>query len=577
MKSKGVTMIYQYKIDNDKGLIECFLELQHDYPVYIREIERIMNVLKQFRSKIFTVVTEENYVDRQYRDSYYSYFSQKYTQYERNCLRLAFFEGRISQEQFSDCNFNLEKIFIGTVVLRPLEVGNIGQTLLNPKKLNVKGYFRTCDFRVMVYGRKLNINAFPYSSQDGETMTCAETVLFNLIYYYGSKYSEYRILMPSEILQDIERESYERVLPSMGVYESNMAKVLSDAHFYPRIYSYQKGFNDILYAYVESGIPLILNLPEHVVSCIGHGEIRSKVNYNSIKADIESWKCGKKTYHTLNTERLYDKFIVMDDNKAPYYKTSLDDIVHEYAEMSHRSGTIDEVKHDDVSIIVPLYRRIFIDAARAESIFKSLFLENEIFLEDIREAYSDKTWGSKKNPYVWRMYLTASRSYRDFKTRKTANEELRLFYMECALPRFIWVLEIGTLKEYLSTPQKARVEIVLDSTASPYSETRGIISVGYKNHFIFVPEDIWNEEDEEDIEEEIEDEKCTKISKKGKMEVVEICKELGNNFVLTKLFEELYSVEYQQFSENYEIFKDSNLERNFDYGACSRSCSKTED
>ena len=115
MKSKGVTMIYQYKIDNDKGLIECFLELQHDYPVYIREIERIMNVLKQFRSKIFTVVTEENYVDRQYRDSYYSYFSQKYTQYERNCLRLAFFEGRISQEQFSDCNFNLEKIFIGTV------------------------------------------------------------------------------------------------------------------------------------------------------------------------------------------------------------------------------------------------------------------------------------------------------------------------------------------------------------------------------------------------------------------------------------------------------------------------------
>ena len=55
-----------------------------------------------------------------------------------------------------------------------------------------------------------------------------------------------------------------------------------------------------------------------------------------------------------------------------------------------------------------------------------------------------------------------------------------------------------------------------------------------------------------------------------------------SNFVfefqpVTKLFEELYSVEYQQFGENYEIFKDSNLERNFDYGACGRSCSKTED
>ena len=150
--------------------------------------------------------------------------------------------------------------------------------------------------------------------------------------------------------------------------------------------------------------------------------------------------------------------------------------------------------------------------------------------------------------------------------------------MECALPRFIWVLEIGTLKEYLSTPQKARVEILLDSTSSPYSETRGIISVGYKNHFIFVPEDLWDEEDEEDSEEEPEDEKdLIRISKKEKTEVDEICKELGNNFILTKLFEKLYSVEYQQFGENYEIFKDSNLERNFDYGACGRSCSKTED
>ena len=268
----------------------------------------------------------------------------------------------------------------------------------------------------------------------------------------------------------------------------------------------------------------------------------------------------------------------MDDNKAPYYKTSLDDIVNEYAKISHKSGTKDEIKHDDVSIIVPLYRRIFIDAARAESIFKSLFLENEIFLEDIREAYLDKTWGKKKNPYVWRMYLTASKSYRDFKTRKTANEELRFFYMECALPRFIWVLEIGTLKEYLSTPQKARAEIVLDSTASPYSETRGIISVGYKNHFIFVPEDLWNEEDEDNVEEEIEDEEeFIKNSEKDKVEPVEICKELGNNYILTKLFQELYSVEYQQFGENYEIFKDSNLERNFDYDMCGRNCSKTED
>lgn len=58
-----------------------------------------------------------------------------------------------------------------------------------------------------------------------------------------------------------------------------------------------------------------------------------------------------------------------------------------------------------------------------------------------------------------------------------------------------------------------------------------------KNHFIFVPEDLWNEEDEEDSEDEIADEEeFTKTSKKDKVETVEICKDLGNNFVLIKLF-----------------------------------------
>lgn len=554
-------MIYQYRITDENDWMEFFLELQQDYPIYLREVRRLKEILLQFKKTEFTVVAEPNYVDRQYRDSYYSYFSQKYSEYERNCLRLAFFEGKISQEQFADCTFDLEKIFIGTVVLRPLEVGNIGQTLLNPKKLNVKGYFRTCVFRVMVYGRKLNIEAFPYSSQDGETMTCAETVLFNLIYYYGTKYSEYRILMPSEILQDIERESYERVLPSMGVYESNMAKVLSDAHFYPRIYSYQEGFGDILYSYIESGIPLILSLPEHVVSCVGHGLIRKELCFSDMEKLTETLKVNQKEYYTMSTETLCDEYIVMDDNETPYYKTTLDDIVIKYANNPDAVSNVEAIKSKDVSIIVPLYRRIFIDAARAESIFKSLFLENDIFLDDIRSAYSDETWGIKKdNPFVWRMYLTASRSYKDFKIRKTSSEELKYFYMECSLPRFIWVLEIGSMDEYLLSPSRARVEILLDATSSPYSETRGIISVGYKDHFIFVPDDLYEEDEESYEEDESQDDEEDDVEN---IDSTEFYAELGDNFILTRLFEMLYANKYEFFDETFEIFCNSNLERNF--------------
>lgn len=564
--------IYQYRIENEDDLANVFWELFQDYPEYIHEVQRIGELILLFNSKEFTIVSESGYVDRQYRDSYYSYFSQKYDNFERNCVRLAFFEGKVFHENFADSNYCLEDSIIGTLVLRPLKVGNIGQTLLNPKKLKVKGFFRVCRFKVMIYGRKLSLDAFPYSSQDGESMTCAETVLYNLIYYYGNKYSEYRVLMPSEILQDIERESYERVLPSQGVYESNMAKVLSDAHFYPRIYNYDKQFDSILYTYVESGIPFILILPEHVVSCVGHGSIEqnisaekaSKLAYSVEASDsIDYEDSSKKTYFLLSTSSLCKEYIVMDDNSAPYKKTTIDKLVREYVHTGIQKKELTEKENDDietikaesVSIIVPLYRRIFIDAARAHSIFKSLFWENKLFLEDIRNAYGDVTWGTTKdNPFVWRMYLTASKSFKDFKTRTTKCEELKYFYMDCLLPRFIWVLEIGTILDY--SDSKGRVEVILDATSSPYSETKGILSVGYKGHFVYVPDDLYAEYDDFEEDDDIPDfpEKITMDEFKSLFDY---------NFNLTRLFDLLYDSSYDYFNETYSIFNNSNLERNF--------------
>lgn len=38
------------------------------------------------------MVVESDYVDKVYRDSYYSYFSTKLKDYGRNCLRISFFE-----------------------------------------------------------------------------------------------------------------------------------------------------------------------------------------------------------------------------------------------------------------------------------------------------------------------------------------------------------------------------------------------------------------------------------------------------------------------------------------------------
>ena len=91
---------FEFTEDNINELV---IKLINIYPIYFQEPDRIREIIKLFKlehSNNITLIIESNHVDRQYRDSYYSYFSQKYSSFERNCLRLAFFEGNIKYSDF---------------------------------------------------------------------------------------------------------------------------------------------------------------------------------------------------------------------------------------------------------------------------------------------------------------------------------------------------------------------------------------------------------------------------------------------------------------------------------------------
>lgn len=583
---------------NDANINELFIKLIKIYPLYFQEPNRIKEIVTFFKvekSKLITLVIESDHVDRQYRDSYYTYFSQKYSNFERNCLRLAFFEGELKHTDFMSDISKIKNVFIGTIVLRPLNVGNIGHTLLNPHKLNIVGYVQTCEFKVMICGRKLTIRAFPYLSQDNETMTCAETALFNLIQYYSEKYSEYRILMPSEILKTLETASYERVLPSHGVDDVFMAKVLQAGYFYPRLYPFEneegQDFEDLFYAYVESGIPFILGLPQHAVICIGHGSvdfkmIRHKLENISVKDTIDN-----QQIFYVSTEKLVDEYIFMDDNQVPYVVSTIDKMTVRYFEncdfslesdneniedeiiaeniendfgddllegcIEYSEEAIQKMKKRFDSLLVPLYKRVFLDASRAKSIYDENFLKNPDFIAKIQEAYCDNNWGYiPNNPLVWRMYLAASNNYKDFRCRTAPNTDIYEYYSCQSYPRFIWILEIGTISTF--SERKARIEVLLDATSSRNSDTWAILSIRYKEHLVFVPYVInrlqkeqvidistYNEEDSTNIDYMSVD--CEKIGEDVKQKV------------LTEIFKSLYYKPNKFVDDNYEIYSNCNL------------------
>lgn len=56
-----------------------------------------------------TLFIEIGYVDKVYRDSYYTFFSNKHINFERNCKRLSIFRGVINQELLSDFSLLSEK------------------------------------------------------------------------------------------------------------------------------------------------------------------------------------------------------------------------------------------------------------------------------------------------------------------------------------------------------------------------------------------------------------------------------------------------------------------------------------
>lgn len=429
----------------------------------------------------FTVVTEEHYIDRVYRDSYYFYYSCKYFNYDRYCKRFFLFDG-FFEGDFSDVPSELlEESFIGSVVIRPIENRSIGRTLLSPKYFLDKHpcYIRLTEYSVTVFGKRIVIRAFPYSMQDGETTSCAEITILNLLDYYSQTYPEYHYLLPSDINRIAEFNSYERRLPTIGLRYELISKIFSEVGFHPRLYSSQKmhgyKFKRIMHYYIESGIPVALGLKvdsenKHSVICIGHGPIdyaKVTTRLNGVM-DLES----KKTLWVCDVADVVNQYCIMDDNLAPYKVCLCEEKANEHNSVTRKKVTLNNLEAE--YLMVPLYKRMFLEAADAYDICTSILAHHEFGIE----SCYDNSIGTRENPVVVRLFMTSSRTLRMIRNSQfqSGNKELRDAYNEAVFPKFVWVCEIYDMVYY---PQKAIGEIIVDATASPEAKANSAIIINY--------------------------------------------------------------------------------------------------
>lgn len=495
-----------------------------------------------FPTKPISVAIEDYYIDATYRDVYYNYWAKFHFDWDRHCRRIFLFE---NEHQKNELFEGLHEDFLGTIVIRPSysdeKDHTFGRTLLNPYKMVFKDrtgkndyhleYLLTTSYSVHLLGNKYTVQSFPFYSQDGVALKCAETSIQALCDFASASSTRYASVLPSDIQKNLKMRIPERILPSRGLYINDISFVLKELGFFPLIYvetedkesvkesedryhsfeapigligcddnteslepegkelhEHPSVFKNWFHYYVESGIPLLIvtspnpSVNRHASLVIGHGKKQESID------DCKRYHFGNLT--CIDTAELYLNYIVQDDNIIPYEEEEIDKFT--------RSGNS---KLD--AFIVPLDKHVFLDAPSAVSIFdafiatadktiedaltelaKNYRKEAESMEEDEKEEYlkmAEILTLSDDNPISIRYYLADGAEYKSFRisnaTTLVGKDDPYLnkkFYGSIPLPKSIWVAEISTFKLYKEGYTLG--EVVLDATASKLSKLNAIIA-----------------------------------------------------------------------------------------------------
>lgn len=460
--------------------------------------EIFSRIINNVPHKTITVVLEPYYVDRVYRDSYYFYYSGKHFSYNRFCKRICIFDGEFEGNFYDYESEFLSKKFIGSIVIRPIPNHSIGRTLLNPRYIldDKSCRNRLANYVITLYGKMLTVDSFPYSMQDGETTSCAETTILNLLDYYSCSYPEYSYLLPSQINAMAEKNSYQRRMPTSGISYELISKIFCDMGFYPRLYSSQKmskaKFKQILYYYIESGIPVALGLKinnqnRHSVICIGHS-----ADYDDIGTDLSCTynSVTKDSLWTCDLSESVNKYCIMDDNKIPYQLCKC----YEYTGKENKRSSILKLDKFEIEyMMVPLYKRMILEAADAYDIcmtilthhktgIKSTSLKN--ILKDIdsdtRNKLNIENIGTIDEPLLIHLFMASSKTFRQNRDKQFNSnniKEIRDLYNITMFPKFVWVCELSTVS--LMKDNLIFGEIIIDATSAADSKANSSIIIHY--------------------------------------------------------------------------------------------------
>jgi len=441
-------------------------------------LDRIKHVLD---GKCQSVVIENHYIDKDYRDTFSSFHSKRFATPSSRCVRLHFFSKAVTEEEIVNAGDAVKKSYLGYSVVRPTKPNCIGRTLLTSQlRLHPEAHIRNCTENIVLLGTEFEVEGFPFISQDSDATVCAESALWMIMRYYSNTYRAYPEILPFQITNlAAHHAGGHRVFPSSGLYSWQLAEALRLQKFSPVIYSRKQfgtPFDHLLYTYIESGIPLLITVPSHVVAAFGH-----QSNYAA--------PCPKFNAGFTYTSHFNQSFVINDDNCFPYQMLN----------KAGKQGRLDsEYPFSKIEeFIVPLPEKVFLTAEQAQTVIETILRDPKTGIQALSPSLTSLSGNGggliKKlispvvgngNKLLLRLFLTSSRSFkRSIQERGMGHIEVANLYRHLPMPHFIWVCEIANYDEYASE-QKILGEVIWDATRNG-REPDGWIALHFPEKLVY--------------------------------------------------------------------------------------------
>ena len=447
--------------ETEKQGLRSYDWLAIDKPDDYEKLEKILDVefdpntiIKQLKENISGevnyILVEHDYVDKDYRSTFYNFYAKKGRPYRNDCVRLHFFDKdvRYNEEhlELSSADGRLEDHYFGYIVLRPTIVATLGRSILSPRiRVGAQGQAIQSRHHVHILGYTLSVWGFPSMAQHTDIAVCAHVSCWAILRHYSESYSQHSELLVHDITRLAKPFDPGGLTPSLGLTVYEAERIFQAAGCFPLVVVKQ-GVKDLsfyaqLLGYLESGFPLFVEMKD-----VRHAIVAS--GYSWRKAPTRSTENNSHVWSQVEI------LLAVDDNRFPY------SIVNLKPDSLPSSNPETYTAEDFSAFIVPLPEKIFYPAQAIDS-----FSSGAMY-----QLYRNVLDLSEEENLLRRYFITTVSALRRFarEHQSQMGDILVNLIMYLKTAQFVWVVEYATEKEWGQNHITARA--VVDATASPNDE-----------------------------------------------------------------------------------------------------------